>query len=309
MGKRRRGHGGGRGRGRRGLECDIVCRWIALGVPPSLHLYTRYIYCGYMIDGRAIPVPASSNLTGARSMPTVKSVGARGMTRRGLVGAALAVGVGVPLGIAGRATAATADSGPVRLTLPRPTGPYRVGVVPLHLVDRSRPEPLAGPGRYRELMVSVWYPARNERRYPRSPWMTAASMRMLLELRRLRPARRAGAVDGRARGRPGAAFGSAVAGGAVLARRRQPPFGHHNRGAGTRQPRVRGGHGGPHVRRVQRIPRRPSHRPGGRRRFHPVDLHPGRPIRPRSDLRPRRRAATPTSTTRRCRPGWALPST
>ncbi|MFG3644927.1 alpha/beta hydrolase family protein [Micromonospora sp. NPDC047762] len=114
-------------------------------------------------------------------MPTVKPVGARGITRRGLVGATLAVGAGVPLGIAGRATAATADAGPARLTLPRPTGPYRVGVVPLHLVDRSRPEPLAGPGRYRELMVSVWYPARNERRYPRSPWMTAASMRVLLE--------------------------------------------------------------------------------------------------------------------------------
>ncbi|RAO13969.1 1-alkyl-2-acetylglycerophosphocholine esterase [Micromonospora noduli] len=114
-------------------------------------------------------------------MPTVKPVGARGITRRGLVGAALAVGAGVPMGITGRATAATADSGPVRLTLPWPTGPYRVGVVPLHLVDRSRPEPLAGSGRYRELMVSVWYPARNVRRYPRSPWMTAASMRMLLE--------------------------------------------------------------------------------------------------------------------------------
>ncbi|MEV4494360.1 acetylhydrolase [Micromonospora arborensis] len=102
------------------------------------------------------------------------------MTRRGLVGAALAVGVGVPMGIAGRATAATADSGPARLTLPRPTGPYRVGTVPLHLVDRSQPDPLAGPGRYRELMVSVWYPARDVRRYPLAPWMTPASMRMLL---------------------------------------------------------------------------------------------------------------------------------
>ncbi|MEU8217842.1 acetylhydrolase [Micromonospora taraxaci] len=117
-------------------------------------------------------------------MPTVKALGGRGMTRRGLVGAALAAGVGVPIGIAGvagRATAATADSGPVRLTLPRPTGPYRVGTVPLHLVDRSRPEPLAGPGRHRELMVSVWYPARNVQRYPLAPWMTAGSMRMLLD--------------------------------------------------------------------------------------------------------------------------------
>ncbi|MEV1112655.1 acetylhydrolase [Micromonospora sp. NPDC049751] len=113
-------------------------------------------------------------------MPTVKSVVARGITRRGLVGAALAVGAGASMGIAGRASAATAGSGPVRLRLPRPTGPYRVGVVPLHLVDRSQPEPLAGPGRYRELMVSVWYPARDERRYPRYPWMTPTSMRVLL---------------------------------------------------------------------------------------------------------------------------------
>ncbi|MEU8330579.1 acetylhydrolase [Micromonospora sp. NPDC048839] len=106
------------------------------------------------------------------------------MTRRGLVGAALAAGISVPMGIAsgaGRATAATANPGPDRLTLPAPTGPYRVGTVSLHLVDRSRLDPLAGPGRYRELMVSVWYPARDVRRYPRAPWMTPASMRMLLD--------------------------------------------------------------------------------------------------------------------------------
>ncbi|GAB3811985.1 hypothetical protein GCM10027605_52970 [Micromonospora zhanjiangensis] len=103
------------------------------------------------------------------------------MTRRGLVGAALAVGVGVPLGVAGRASAAPAEAGPVRLSLPAPTGPYPVGTVPLHLVDRSQPDPLAGPGRYRELMVSVWYPARDVRRYPLAPWMTGASMRALLD--------------------------------------------------------------------------------------------------------------------------------
>ncbi|MEW1586292.1 acetylhydrolase [Micromonospora vinacea] len=114
-------------------------------------------------------------------MTVVQPVGDRGMTRRGLVGAALAAGASVPLGIAGRATAATADPGPVRLTLPAPTGPYRVGTVPLHLVDRSQPDPLAGPGRYRELMVSVWYPARDVRRYPLAPWMTTASMRTLLD--------------------------------------------------------------------------------------------------------------------------------
>ncbi|MEU8184909.1 acetylhydrolase [Micromonospora sp. NPDC049044] len=113
-------------------------------------------------------------------METVQPMGGRGMTRRGLVGAALATGISVPLGIAGRATAAATDPGLVRLSLPAPTGPYRVGTVPLHLVDRSQPDPLAGPGRYRELMVSLWYPARDVRRHPLAPWMTAASMRTLL---------------------------------------------------------------------------------------------------------------------------------
>ena len=60
------------------------------------------------------------------------------LTRRHLLTAALATGVAVPLG-AGPARAARAVPGPVRLTLPAPTGPHRVGTVSLHLVDRSRP--------------------------------------------------------------------------------------------------------------------------------------------------------------------------
>jgi dienelactone hydrolase len=63
----------------------------------------------------------------------------------------------------------------------RPTGPHRVGTVSLHLVDRSRPDPVAGPGHHRELMASVWYPAtRDARRHPVAPWMPAAPMRALL---------------------------------------------------------------------------------------------------------------------------------
>jgi hypothetical protein len=54
----------------------------------------------------------------------------------------------VPLGGAGRGWAAPAPAvpGPARLTLPPPTGPHRVGTVSLHLVDRSRPDPVAGRG-------------------------------------------------------------------------------------------------------------------------------------------------------------------
>ncbi|MGC4796114.1 alpha/beta hydrolase family protein [Micromonospora saelicesensis] len=105
------------------------------------------------------------------------------LNRRHLLAAALVTGVAVPLGGAGRGWAAPvkAASGPPRLTLPPPTGPHPVGTVALHLVDRSRPDPVAGPGRYRELMASVWYPAtRDARHYPRTPWMPAAPTRALL---------------------------------------------------------------------------------------------------------------------------------
>ena len=71
-------------------------------------------------------------------------------------------------------------AGPPRPVLPGPTGPFPVGTVPLHLVDRSRPDPVAGPGRHRELMVSVWYPARDVARFPRAPWLPDAPMSALL---------------------------------------------------------------------------------------------------------------------------------
>lgn len=97
------------------------------------------------------------------------------LNRRRLLTAALAAGAAVPLG-AGPGWAA-----PARLTLPAPAGPHRVGTVPLHLVDRSRPDPVAGPGRHRELMISVWYPAAPDaRRYPVAAWLSPAPMRELL---------------------------------------------------------------------------------------------------------------------------------
>ncbi len=102
-----------------------------------------------------------------------------GMTRRRILGAAVAAGVTVPT-VAGRARAASTAPGPVQLTLPVPTGPYPVGTVPLHLVDTSRPDPVAGPGHHRELMAAVWYPARGVRRYPPARWTSPAVARALL---------------------------------------------------------------------------------------------------------------------------------
>jgi hypothetical protein len=40
-----------------------------------------------------------------------------------------------------------------QLTLPKPTGPQRVGTVSLHLVDKSRPDPWVSAESARELMV------------------------------------------------------------------------------------------------------------------------------------------------------------
>jgi predicted dienelactone hydrolase len=59
--------------------------------------------------------------------------------------------------------------------LPDPTGPYPVGTVELHLVDHSRRNPWAPSPAYRELMISIWYPARDVARYPRSPQMPAGA--------------------------------------------------------------------------------------------------------------------------------------
>ncbi|MGW0181669.1 alpha/beta hydrolase family protein [Nocardia sp. NPDC003345] len=66
---------------------------------------------------------------------------------------------------------ATASAEPVRFGLPAPTGPYPVGFVDLHLVDPSREDPWI-PGRVRELMITVRYPARPNTA-PKAPYMPA----------------------------------------------------------------------------------------------------------------------------------------
>jgi hypothetical protein len=68
--------------------------------------------------------------------------------------ALLAVVVAMTIGLTGVATAATPS-----LELPPPTGPLSIGLTTLHLTDRSRADPWV-PSERRELMVSVWYPAR-----------------------------------------------------------------------------------------------------------------------------------------------------
>jgi predicted dienelactone hydrolase len=69
-----------------------------------------------------------------------------------------------------RTTAALA-----RLTLPAPTGPDTIGTTAVRLVDHSRPDPWMAAQPYRELMVSVFYPARDTGTSPLAPQMTPAA--------------------------------------------------------------------------------------------------------------------------------------
>lgn len=74
--------------------------------------------------------------------------------------------------------ARTADAAPsVVVALPTPSGPSRVGVVDLHLVDGTRADPLTGSTRRRELMVTVWYPATNAAATTLRAWMTSGLLR------------------------------------------------------------------------------------------------------------------------------------
>jgi predicted dienelactone hydrolase len=83
----------------------------------------------------------------------------------------VAAALALIVSILGAAEPALADQAPVRLVLPAPTGPDRLGTVALHLVDSARQDPWVA-SRPRELMVSIWYPARDTGRYPVAPWMT-----------------------------------------------------------------------------------------------------------------------------------------
>ena len=71
---------------------------------------------------------------------------------------------------------AAAASNPPQLTLPPPTGPDRIGTVDLHLVDPSRTDPFVPGHPVRELMVQVWYPARDTAHHPAAPWLDAGAV-------------------------------------------------------------------------------------------------------------------------------------
>ncbi|MFI6291508.1 lipase [Nonomuraea sp. NPDC050790] len=103
-----------------------------------------------------LPLPTASGQTAPMDLP--------------VSGASAMSGPAVPLnalggsGLSGQAVALDSPGGAgaaVRVALPAPGGPYRVGTVAVRLVDRSRRDPLVRSKPYRELMVSLWYPARD----------------------------------------------------------------------------------------------------------------------------------------------------
>ncbi|CAM5272207.1 alpha/beta hydrolase [Streptomyces abikoensis] len=86
-------------------------------------------------------------------------------------GALFAGGAAAPA--AARPRTAAADG--ITLRLPAPTGPYRIGVTHLYLADRSRRDPLEPGIPVREVMASVFYPARTVRGCPLAPQMSAGA--------------------------------------------------------------------------------------------------------------------------------------
>ncbi|HWU08132.1 MAG TPA: alpha/beta hydrolase [Streptomyces sp.] len=78
------------------------------------------------------------------------------------------------------APAVSATSGTAPLELPRPTGPYAVGVDVLHLTDHSRADPWVPGAGDRELMVSVHHPARAGSGSTPAPYMDTEEARLML---------------------------------------------------------------------------------------------------------------------------------
>ncbi|MET9338848.1 alpha/beta hydrolase [Nonomuraea sp. NPDC003804] len=81
-----------------------------------------------------------------------------------------------------RASSTTTDAAnPAAVfALPRPTGPHPVGTTVLHLVDDSRPDPWVPEEKARELMVSLWYPAKAPSGR-RAPYMTMKEAALVLK--------------------------------------------------------------------------------------------------------------------------------
>lgn len=77
------------------------------------------------------------------------------------------------------ASTASASAAAPTQSLPAPTGPSPVGTTSWHLKDTSRPDPWVPSAKARELMVSLWYPAKSPGKR-RAPYMTPKESELLL---------------------------------------------------------------------------------------------------------------------------------
>lgn len=85
----------------------------------------------------------------------------------------------IALTVAMTAVSATPAAAADTIRLPAPTGRHPVGTTSLYLKDTSRPDPWVPSVPYRELMVSLFYPATTAHG-PRSQYMTPTESRLLL---------------------------------------------------------------------------------------------------------------------------------
>ncbi|MFG2692961.1 alpha/beta hydrolase family protein [Kitasatospora sp. NPDC048407] len=109
------------------------------------------------------------------------------MTRIRRAAAATALLLALPLAVATAAPALAAPASAtatiqasVQLELPRPTGPFGVGRQLLHLTDQDRTDPWVPSAGPRQLMVSMYYPAKPGTGGP-APYMTPEAARLLLD--------------------------------------------------------------------------------------------------------------------------------
>ncbi|MCK2212347.1 alpha/beta hydrolase [Actinomadura sp. ATCC 31491] len=79
-----------------------------------------------------------------------------------------------------QAAPASAAAPSTELRLPAPTGSRPVGTTTLYLKDTSRPDPWVPSVKARELMVSLWYPAKAPGRH-RAQYMTPKESELLLK--------------------------------------------------------------------------------------------------------------------------------
>jgi dienelactone hydrolase len=106
--------------------------------------------------------------------------GAAGVDRRTVTKSAVLAAALLLAGGGRVAQARAADD--VTLRLPRPTGPHRIGVTTLYLVDRSRRDPWKPTIPVREVMATVFYPARTVRGYPVAPQITEGAAELFKQI-------------------------------------------------------------------------------------------------------------------------------